>query len=91
MEWDHYYERSEIYIRGTLDEGPSGKVQQNGEILMVESHKLDPRLLDKDLKPIQANLKWHLYGIILKGNSIGLDQKNEAKRKAHGLENLDVS
>jgi hypothetical protein len=57
MEGDHYYERSEIYIRGTSDEGPSGKVQQNGEILMVESHKLDPRLLNEDLKPIQANLK----------------------------------
>ncbi len=48
---------------GTLDEGPSKKVQQNGEILMVEIQKLDPRLLDEDLKPIQANLKWHLYGI----------------------------
>jgi hypothetical protein len=42
---------------GTLDEGPSKKVQQNGEILMVEIQKLDPRLLDEDLKPIQANLK----------------------------------
>jgi hypothetical protein len=91
MEWDHYCERSEIYITGTLDEGPSEKVQQNGEILMVESHKLDPRLLDEDLKPIQVNFKWHLHNIILEGNSSGLDQKNEAKRKAHGLENLDLS
>jgi len=32
------------------------------------SYKLGPRLLDEDPKPIQANLKWHLHGIILEGN-----------------------
>jgi hypothetical protein len=70
---DLYYLK--FLLRSTLDEGPRGKVQQNGTILWVKSHKLDPRLLDEDPKPIQANLKWHLHGIILEGNSIGPNQQ----------------
>jgi hypothetical protein len=42
------------------------KVQQNRAIVLGEKHKLDQKLLDKDLKPIQTNLRWHLHGIILK-------------------------
>jgi len=62
-----------IKYRGTLDEGPRGMVQKNGTILLSKSHKLDPRPLNEDLKPIQANLKCHLHNIILEGNSIGLN------------------
>jgi hypothetical protein len=51
------------------------KVQQNGATLLIENHKLDPRSLDENLKPIHLNLRWHLDSIILEGNSIGLDQK----------------
>ncbi len=58
-----------------------GKVQQNGVILLFESHKLDLTPLDEHLGSIQANLKWHLHGIILEGNSIGLDQKMNPKGK----------
>jgi hypothetical protein len=50
-----------------------GKVQQNGTILLVKSHKLNSWHLDEDPKPIRANLKWYLHGIILEGNSIGPD------------------
>lgn len=42
----------------------SNKMEQS---FLVESHKLDPRILDWDLKPIQANLRWHLHSIILFG------------------------
>jgi hypothetical protein len=48
---------------------------------MVESHKLDPRPLDEDPRPIEAKLRWHLHGTILEGNSIGLDQKIKLKGK----------
>jgi len=41
---------------GTLNEGPRGKVQQNGAIILVESHNTE-RPFDEDLKPIQSNLK----------------------------------
>jgi hypothetical protein len=51
-------------LRGTLEEGPRRKVQQNGAILSIESYKLDPSLLDKDSKAIQANLRQHLHDII---------------------------
>jgi hypothetical protein len=34
-----------------------GKVQQNGVILLFESHKLDLIPLDEHLKSIQTNLK----------------------------------
>jgi hypothetical protein len=50
---DLYYLK--FLLKGTLDEGPREKVWQNGPILLDKSHK-----------PIQANLKWHLHGIILK-------------------------
>jgi hypothetical protein len=53
----------------------------------VESHKLNPRPLDDDQRPIEAKLRWHLHGNILEGNSIGLDQKMEL----NGLENQDVN
>ncbi len=46
---------------------------------MVESHKLDPRPLNEDPRPIEAKLRWHLHDTILEGNSIGLDQKMEFK------------
>jgi len=31
-----------------------GKVQQNGAILLIKSHKLDPRPIDEDSKPVQS-------------------------------------
>jgi hypothetical protein len=34
-----------------------GKVQQNGAILLVKSHKLDPRPIDEDSKPVQVSLE----------------------------------
>jgi hypothetical protein len=34
------------------------------QLLLVENHKLDAWPLNEDLRPIQANLKWHLHGII---------------------------
>ncbi len=46
---------------------------------MVESHKLDPRPLNEDPRPIEAKLRWHQHGTILEGNSIGPDQKMELK------------
>jgi len=42
----------------------SNKMEQS---FLVEGHKLDPRILDWDLKPIQANLRWHLHSIVLFG------------------------
>jgi hypothetical protein len=47
---------------------------------LIESHKLDPRPLDEDPRPIEAKLKWHVHGTILEGNLIGLDQKMELKK-----------
>jgi len=46
---------------------------------LVKSHKLDPRPLDEDPRPIEAKLRWHLHGNILEGNSISLDQKWSSK------------
>jgi hypothetical protein len=53
--------------------------KSNGTFLLVESHKLDPRPLNEDPKPIEAKLKWHIHDTIFEGNSIGLDQKMELK------------
>jgi hypothetical protein len=68
-------------LKGTLNEGSKEKVQQNGSTLLVESPKLEPRPLDEDPNPIQANLSWQLHGIILEGNSNDLDQKMKLKKK----------
>ncbi len=46
---------------------------------MVESCKLDPRLLNEDPRPIEAKLRWHLHDTILEGNSVGPEQKMELK------------
>jgi hypothetical protein len=54
---------------------------QNGTILLVKSQKLDPMPFHKNLKPTQANLRWHLHGIILKGNSIGFNQKMKLRKE----------
>ncbi len=53
--------------------------------------KLDLRPLNEDPRPIDLKLKCHLHGTILEGNSIGLNQKNGAQRKARGFENQDVT
>jgi hypothetical protein len=45
-----------------------GRVQQNEAILLIESHKWDPRPLDEDPRPIHPNLRWHLHGTILGGS-----------------------
>jgi hypothetical protein len=47
---------------------------------LVDNHKLDPRPLDEDPRPIEAKLKWHLHGTILEGNLISLNQKMELKK-----------
>ncbi len=53
---------------------------------MVESHKLDPRILNWDLKAIQANLRWHLHSLIMFGRKFNWSKsKNEPKRKVHVL------
>jgi hypothetical protein len=57
------------------------KVQQNGAFLLVESHKLDPRPLNEDPRPIETKLRWHLHGTILEGNSISPDQEMELKEE----------
>ncbi len=69
-------------MKGTLNEGSREKVHQNGSTFLVESPKLEPRPLDEDLNPIQANLSWHLHGVILEGNSIDLDQKMKLKKSS---------
>jgi hypothetical protein len=66
-------------LRATLDKGARCKVQQNGAVLLVKNHKLDPGPLDEDPRPIEAKLKWHLHGTILEGNSIGPNPKMELK------------
>jgi hypothetical protein len=71
-----------LEFKATLDEGPRSKVQRNGAFLMVESHKLDPRILDEDLSPNETKLKWYLHGTVLDGNSIGLDQKWSSKENS---------
>jgi hypothetical protein len=43
-------------VRGTLDEGPGWRVQQNGAILLVKSNKWDLVSLYADPIQIQANL-----------------------------------
>jgi len=45
-----------------------------------ESHKLDPWPLEKGPRPKSGTLKLNLHGTILKGKSIGSDQKKELKR-----------
>jgi hypothetical protein len=56
-----------------------------------ESHKLDPWPLEKGPRPQSGTLKLNLHGTILKGKSIGSDQKKGAKKRAHDLvcKNLD--
>jgi hypothetical protein len=54
---------------------------QNGTILLVKSHKLDPTPLHENSKSTQTNLRWHLHGIILKGNSIGFNPKMKLKKE----------
>jgi len=66
-------------LKGTLNEGSKEKVQQNKSTLLVWTPKLEPRPLDEDPNPIQANLTWHLHGVVLEGNSIDLDQKLKLK------------
>jgi hypothetical protein len=66
-------------LKGALNEGSKEKVQQNRSTLLVWTTKLESRPLDEDPNPIQANLAWHLYGVILEGNSIDLDQKLKLK------------
>jgi hypothetical protein len=44
-------------VRGTLDEGPGWRVQQNGAILLVKSNKLNPSAIDEDSRPVQVNLE----------------------------------
>ncbi len=45
------------------------------QILLAESHKLDPRPLDEDPRPTSGKSRLNLHGTILKGKSIGLDTK----------------
>ncbi len=71
-----------LELKATLNKGPRSKVQQNGTFLLVKSHKLDPRPLDKDLRPNETKLKWYLHGTILEGNSIGMDQKWNSKESS---------
>ncbi len=45
------------------------------QILLAESHKLDPWPLDEDPRPKSGKSRLNLHGTILKGKSIGLDPK----------------
>jgi hypothetical protein len=49
---------------------------------LVERHKLDPRPLDEDPKPIEAKLRWHLHGTILEGNSILVRTKKWSSKES---------
>jgi hypothetical protein len=69
-------------LKGIFNEGSKEKVQQNGSTPLIESPKLDQRPLDEDPNPIQANLSWHLHGVILEGNSIDMDQKMQLKKSS---------
>jgi hypothetical protein len=42
---------------------------------------LDPRPLDENPRPIQANLKWHLHNTILERTQINPKQKMQLKRE----------
>jgi hypothetical protein len=54
---------------------------------LVKIDKLDPRPLDEDPKPIEVAFTWHHFG----GKFNWSGPKIGAQRKAHGLENQDVS
>jgi hypothetical protein len=62
-------------------------------MLLDESHKLDPSLLDKDPRPKSGKSRPNLHGTILEGKSIGSNPffyKKEVKRRAHDLRNQDA-
>ncbi len=60
-------------LRATLEDGPRSRVQWNKEILLDESHKLDPWPLKEGPQPKIGKLRLNLHGTILEGKSIGLD------------------
>jgi hypothetical protein len=66
-----------LEILAMLDEHPRSRVQSNRAILLVESHKLDPRPLDEGPRPKSGKLMLNLHGTILEGKSIGLDLKGK--------------
>jgi hypothetical protein len=50
------------------------------QILLTESHKLDPRPLDEDPRSTSGKSRLNIHGTILKRKSIGSDpKKNELK------------
>jgi hypothetical protein len=68
-------------------QGP--RLKEIEQILLVESHKLDPTTIWWGPKPkkwqIEAKPTWHN----LEGKSIGSYPKKRAQRRAHDLENKD--
>jgi hypothetical protein len=64
--------------------GPRGKVQRNGAILLVESHKLD-------LRPFKMRI--HNQFKPIWGGEIQLENKVQIRwyTRAHGLENQNIS
>ncbi len=74
-----------FFLRDALDEGSRSMVQWHRAILLDESHKLDPWLLDERPRPKSDKSRLNLHGSILEGNSVGSDQEKELKRWAHDL------
>ncbi len=79
----------DLQLSATLDEGPRSRDQWIQAILLVESFKLVPRPWDEDPRPKSGKLRLNLHAPVLEGKSIGLDQKNSAKRRAPDLENQE--
>jgi len=57
---------------------------------LAESHKLDPWLLDDDLRPKSGKLKLNLYGSSLEGNQFVQTKRKSSKERAHDLDNQDA-
>jgi hypothetical protein len=77
-------------LRATLDEGLWSRVQWNGAILLAESHKIGST--DECPRPksgkSRLNLQWHHFGGKINWFR---PKKKELQRRAHDLENQDVS
>jgi hypothetical protein len=63
-------------LRGVLDVGPRGRVQQNGTLnMLTERCKLDERPLDEGSRPRQRDkVGYLLHDNILEGNSTEVER-----------------
>ena len=64
-------------FRGTLDGGPTGRVQWNEAILLAKRCKLDIGPLDEAPRPRRGKVMHLLYNIVLERNTNDLNQETK--------------